>query len=65
MRNEKGWKLFYSVLSMVFSLLSCGLGFGLLGDELAFPTRFIIGFIFILTPMWVFQLVIYAWRKNK
>lgn len=60
--NEKGYKVLISVLALVFSSLSAGMGYGFMGNA-SFQIKFLCGFVFMMTPLSVAWLVSALFRK--
>lgn len=59
-------KLVICVWAIVFSALSAGLGYGFMrGSESSFFMKFACGFVFIMTPLLVVQMVIMLYTKNS
>ncbi len=60
--KEKGYKAAISVLALVFSILSAGMGYGFMGQA-SFQVKFLCGFVFMMTPLSVIWLVIALFRR--
>lgn len=64
--KSKKWKITISVLSIVSSILSTGLGYGFMGgSDITFTAQLICGFILQSTPIFVVLLLLLVWRKEK
>lgn len=60
--KEKDYKAAISVLALVFSILSAGMGYGFMGQA-SFQVKFLCGFVFMMTPLSVIWLVIALFRR--
>lgn len=57
--KAKAFKLGLCALTVVFSMVAAALGYGLMGDAaMSFPVKLACGFVFIMVPLLVIQLVI-------
>lgn len=63
---SKKSKILLAALTLIFSVVSAGIGFSLLGDStLGFMYRFLCGLCFIITPILVIQLIIAIFQKDE
>lgn len=60
---KKSYKILISILALVFSMLSAGMGYGFMGDA-CFSVKFLCGFVFMMTPLCVLWLVMALFRKE-
>ena len=64
--KSKMWKLFVSILTLIFSILSAMIGYGfMIGADIPFLEKFGYGFIFMVTPVLVIQMMIQMFKKEK
>ncbi len=64
MEKRKG-KLILSVITMLFSMLSTGISFGILGElQISFFQRFLCGFCFLMPPILLIHMINALLREN-
>lgn len=61
--NKKG-KVILSIISLMFSVATACIGFGLMDSISSFSTRFVCGLFFISTPIMVITLINLLFRKQ-
>lgn len=64
--KSKMWKVFVSILTFIFSILSAMIGYGfMIGADISFLEKFGYGFVFMVTPILVIQMVIQMFKKEQ
>lgn len=64
--KDKIFKIIVCIFALVFSGLSCAMGFGFMSSsEVAFLIRFLCGLCFMMSPLLVITLIILMFKKEK
>lgn len=64
-KKKKSYKILLCIVTIIFSVLTSALGFGLLEDShMTFLVRFLCGLVFTMTPLSVIWLIISFFKKG-